>query len=154
MQETRFFRHVSDGDNAKYGGALLNPIEALYLNEKNWQYKTDWQSDYFTLGEHLDVVHGLFCNIHAAKAHLDKTNHSVIFGHTHRIQCHHSGNRAAFNIGGLYDINSKGFKYMPRFQREQWANGFCIVNIDDNGFYYVEQVNVWADKFLANGKMY
>jgi predicted phosphodiesterase len=106
------------------------------------------------LGKHLDIVHGVYTSIHAAKAHLDKTQHSVMFGHTHRVQCYHSGNRAAFNIGGLYDIKSKGFSYMPRFQRQLWANGFAIVNITDNGDFYVEQVNVWADKFLANGKMY
>jgi predicted phosphodiesterase len=152
--EDRYFRHIKEKDNAKYGGALINPIEALYLHERDWITKTDWQSDYFTLGKHLDIVHGVYCSIHAAKAHLDKTQHSVMFGHTHRVQCFHQGNRAAFNIGGLYDIKSKGFNYMPRFQRQLWANGFALVNITDNGDFYVEQVNVWADKFLANGKMY
>lgn len=152
--EDRYFRHIKEKDNAKYGGALVNPVEALYLNERNWITKTDWQSDYFTLGENLDVIHGIYTSVHAAKTHLDKTQHSVIFGHTHRVQCYHSGNKAAFNIGGLYDIKSKGFNYMPRFQRQMWANGFCIANIDDNGNFYIEQINVWADKFLANGKMY
>ena len=152
--EDRYFRHIKEKDNAKYGGALINPIEALYLHERGWITKTDWQSDYFTIGKHLDIVHGVYTSIHAAKAHLDKTQHSVMFGHTHRVQCFHQGNKAAFNIGGLYDIKSKGFNYMPRFQRQLWANGFAIVNITDNGDFYVEQVNVWADKFLANGKMY
>jgi predicted phosphodiesterase len=152
--EDRYFRHIKEKDNAKYGGALINPVEALYLHERGWITKTDWQSDYFTLGKHLDIVHGVYTSIHAAKAHLDKTQHSVMFGHTHRVQCFHSGNRAAFNIGGLYDIKSKGFNYMPRFQRQLWANGFALVNVTDNGDFYVEQVNVWADKFLANGKMY
>jgi predicted phosphodiesterase len=152
--EDRYFRHIKEKDNAKYGGALINPVEALYLHERGWITKTDWQSDYFTLGKHLDIVHGVYTSIHAAKAHLDKTQHSVVFGHTHRVQCFHQGNRAAFNIGGLYDIKSKGFNYMPRFQRQLWANGFALVNVTDNGDFYVEQVNVWADKFLANGKMY
>jgi predicted phosphodiesterase len=152
--EDRYFRHVKEKDNAKYGGALLNPIEALYLYEHNWEVKTDWQSDYFTLGKHLDVIHGVYTSINAAKAHLDKTQHSVMFGHTHRVQCYHAGNKAAFNIGGLYDIKSKGFSYMPRLQRETWANGFAIVNINDDGEFYVEQVNVWKDKFFADSKMY
>lgn len=152
--EDRYFRHIKEKDNAKYGGALINPVEALYLHERGWITKTDWQSDYFTLGKHLDIVHGVYTSIHAAKAHLDKTQHSVMFGHTHRVQCFHQGNRASFNIGGLYDIKSKGFNYMPRFQRQMWANGFALVNVTDNGDFYVEQVNVWADKFLANGKMY
>ena len=152
--EDRYFRHIKEKDNAKYGGALINPCEALYLHERGWEVKTDWQSDYFTLGKHLDIVHGVYTSIHAAKAHLDKTQHSVMFGHTHRVQCYHTGNKAAFNIGGLFDIKSKGFSYMPRFQRQLWANGFALVNVDDQGNFYAEQVNVWADKFLANGKMY
>jgi predicted phosphodiesterase len=152
--EDRYFRHIKEKDNAKYGGALLNPTEALYLYEKNWEVKTDWQSDYFTLGKHLDVIHGVYTSVNAAKTHLDKTQHSVMFGHTHRVQCFHSGNKAAYNIGGLYDIKSKGFSYMPRLQRETWANGFAIVNINDEGEFFVEQVNVWKDKFFADSKMY
>jgi predicted phosphodiesterase len=152
--EDRYFRHIKEKDNAKYGGALLNPVEALYLNEKNWTVLTDWQSDYFTLGEHLDVIHGIYTSVHSAKTHLDKTGHSVMFGHTHRVQCYHTGNKASYNIGGLYDINSKGFTYMPRLQRQMWANGFALVNINDNGEFYVEQINVWNDCFLAEGKMY
>lgn len=152
--EDRYFRHIKEKDNAKYGGALLNPTEALYLHEHNWEVKTDWQSDYFTLGKHLDVIHGVYTSVNAAKTHLDKTQHSVMFGHTHRVQCFHTGNKAAYNIGGLYDIKSKGFSYMPRLQRETWANGFAIVNINDDGEFYVEQVNVWKDKFFADSKMY
>jgi len=152
--EDRYFRHIKEKDNAKYGGALLNPVEALYLYEKGWEVKTDWQSDYVTLGEHLDVIHGIYTSVHSAKTHLDKTSHSVMFGHTHRVQCYHTGNRAAYNIGGLYDINSKGFLYMPRLQRETWANGFALVNINNDGEFYVEQINVWNDSFLAEGKMY
>jgi predicted phosphodiesterase len=152
--EDRYFRHIKEKDNAKYGGALLNPVEALYLHEKGWEVKTDWMSDYFTLGDHLDVIHGIYTSVNAAKTHLDKTQHSVMFGHTHRVQCFHNGNKAAYNIGGLYDIKSKGFNYMQRLQRETWANGFAIVNINDDGEFYVEQVNVWADKFLAEGKIY
>jgi predicted phosphodiesterase len=152
--EDRYFRHIKEKDNAKYGGALLNPVEALYLHEKGWEVKTDWMSDYFTLGDHLDVIHGIYTSVNAAKTHLDKTQHSVMFGHTHRVQCFHNGNKAAYNIGGLYDIKSKGFNYMQRLQRETWANGFAIVNINDDGEFYVEQVNVWADNFLAEGKIY
>jgi predicted phosphodiesterase len=152
--EDRYFRHIKEKDNAKYGGALLNPVEALYLNEKNWTVLTNWMSDYFTLGEHLDIIHGIYTSVHSAKTHLDKTGHSVMFGHTHRVQCYHTGNKASYNIGGLYDINSKGFTYMPRLQRQMWANGFALVNINDNGEFYVEQINVWNDCFLAEGKMY
>jgi predicted phosphodiesterase len=152
--EDRYFRHVNEKDNAKYGGALLNPVEALRLDEKGWETKTNWKDDFFRLGTHLDIIHGIYTSVHAAKVHLDKTEHSVMFGHTHRFQTHYSGDKGAFNIGGLYDKNSKGFKYMPRFQREVWANGFAKVSIDDNGQYYAEPIKITNDCFVVNGKVY
>jgi len=152
--EDRYFREVNKGDRAKYGDALKNPVEALKLHERGFEVKTNWKDDYFTLGKHLDVIHGLYTSIHCAKKHLDVTGHSVIFGHTHRIQSHHAGNRASFNIGCLSDISHKSFNYMPRFQKNIWANGFAIVYINGNGEFFVEQVNVWNNKFYANGKFY
>jgi len=152
--EDRYFRELNKKDNAKYGGALKNPIEALELDERKWSVKTNWKDDYFTLGKHLDVMHGMFINVHAAYQHLVKTNHSCIFGHTHRVQSYNMGNRAAYNIGGLFDKDNKAFHYMPRMTREIWANGFAMVYIDDEGHFFVEQVNVWDNKFFTNGKMY
>lgn len=152
--EDRYFREMNKKDNAKYGGALKNPIEALELHDRGWDVKTNWKDDYFTLGEHLDIIHGVYTNIHCAKKHLDMTGHSCMFGHSHRIQSFNSGNRAAYNIGTLADISNKAFNYMPRFQKNVWANGFAIVNIDDNGNFFAEQINVWDNKFIANGKIY
>lgn len=152
--EDRYFREIAKGDKAKYGGALISPTEALKLRDRGYKVKENWKDDYFTLGEHLDVMHGMYCNIHAAKKHLDMTGNSCIFGHTHRVQSYNSGNRAAYNIGGLYDINHRVFNYMPRLQRNVWANGLARVYIDDDGKFFVEQVNVWNDKFFTNGKLY
>lgn len=152
--EDRYFRELNKKDNAKYGNALKNPIEALELDERGWDVKTNWKDDYFTLGEHLDVMHGMFTSVHAAYNHLLKTNHSCLFGHTHRVQSYNLGNRAAYNIGGLYDKDNKAFHYMPRIQREAWANGFARVYIDGNGYFFVEQINIWNNCFYTNGKMY
>lgn len=152
--EDRYFRELNKKDNAKYGGALKNPIEALELDERKWEVKTNWKDDYFTLGEHLDVMHGMYTNVHTAKKHLEMTGNSCIFGHTHRIQSYNSGNRAAYNIGSLCDIPNNAFNYMPRLQKNVWSNGFARVYIDDNGKYFVEQVNVWNNKFFTNNKMY
>ena len=152
--EDRYFREVNKKDNAKYGAALKHPIEALELDDRGWEVKTNWKDDYFTLGEHLDVMHGMFTNIHAAYQHLQKTHQSCIFGHTHRVQSYNIGNRAAYNVGGMYDIKSSAFHYMPRLTREIWANGFARVYIDDNGYFFVEQVNVWNNTFFTNGKLY
>ena len=152
--EDRYFREVNKKDNAKYGGALKNPIEALELIDRGWKVKTNWKDDYFTLGKHLDVMHGMYTNIHASKKHLDMTGHSCLFGHTHRVQSYNSGNRAAYNVGALCDLKNKAFHYMPRLSRQIWANGFAMVYINDNGHFFVEQVNVWDGHFFTNGKLY
>ena len=152
--EDRYFRTLNSKDNAKYGAALKDPIEALHLHEYGWQVKTNWKDDFFTLGEHLDVVHGTYHNKHVACKHLEQNGRSVVFGHTHRIQSFHLGNKAAYNIGGLYDIENSAFGYMPRMTRRQWANGFAVVYIDEMGNYHVNQITVWDNSFYAEGKMY
>jgi predicted phosphodiesterase len=151
--EDRYFRTMNSRDHKKFGSALRDPIEALRLHENGWEVKTNWKDD-FLLGEHLDICHGTYHNKHVAAKHLDQNGRSVMFGHTHRIQSYHLGNRAAFNIGGLFDIKNKAFGYMPRMTRRNWANGFAIVNIDDNGDFYVNQITVWNDCFFAEGRKY
>ena len=152
--EDRYFREIAKGDKAKYGGALMCPTEALMLRELGWEVKEDWKDDFFTLGDHLDIIHGIYCNVHTAKKHLDMTGRSVMFGHTHRVQMFRQGNRAAFNIGWLGDVKHKVFNYMPRFQKEVWANGFAEVFIDDRGDFFVDQISIYNDRFFINGKMY
>lgn len=152
--EDRYFREVNKKDNAKYGDALLNPIEALELIKYGWRVKTNWKDDFFTLGEHLDIMHGMYINVHSAKKHLDMTGHSCVFGHTHRVQSFNSGNKAAYNIGTLCDMSNKAFHYMPRLSRSQWANGFAFVHIDDQGHFFVQQINVWNNSFVVDGKLY
>jgi predicted phosphodiesterase len=152
--EDRYFRTMNSRDHKKFGSALRDPIEALRLQENGWEVKTNWKDDFFTLGEHLDVIHGIFWSKHCAAAHLDRGGRSVMFGHTHRIQSFHIGNKAAFNIGGLFDIQNKAFRYKSRLERMPWANGFAIVNIDDNGDFYTDQITVWNDCFFAEGRKY
>jgi predicted phosphodiesterase len=152
--EDRYFRTLNSKDNAKFGAALKNPVEALQLKERGWEVKTDYKNDFFILGAHLEVMHGNFHGTHAAKQHLDRLHRSVIFGDTHRIQMYSYGTRAAYNIGGLYDMQGTAVKYAARTQRINWRNGFAIVDIDADGLFFVQQVAVWEEKFVVDGVMY
>jgi len=152
--EDRYFREVAKGDNAKYGSALQSPIKALRLREKGYEVLTNWKDDFYTLGEHLDIMHGVYCGIHTAKKHLDMTMRSVMFGHTHRVQMFRQGDSASFNIGWLGDAKSSAYNYMPRMQKLVWSNGFAEVFINDIGDFYVNQISIYNDCFLINGKMY
>ena len=54
----------------------------------------------------------------------------------------------------VVNIKDKAFGYMPRMSRRNWANGFAIVHIDDNGEFHTNQVTVWNDSFFAEGRKY
>jgi predicted phosphodiesterase len=152
--EDRYFRNMEKGDNAKYGDELASPTEALRLREHRFTVLEDWKEDAYLLGEHLEVIHGLYTNIHTAKNHLDKFQGSVVFGHSHRMQSHLSGKRGAWSVGCLADIKNKAFRYAPRPQRLGWMNGFAEVIVDNRGFHYVTPIQAYNDHFIYRGKVY
>lgn len=152
--EDRYWRELEKGDRGKYGDALQSPTSALTLRERGWNVGEHWQQDAVQLGDHLEVIHGIYCPVHAAKKHLDEWQGSVIMGHTHRFQSYVSGKRAAYNIGFLGDPNSKGFAYMPRTKRLQWVQGFAVVDIDTHGDYWCQPIQCYGSRFMADGRMY
>lgn len=148
----RYYREINKKDNAKYGSTLQNPNDALKLKEYNYEIKDNWKDDFFTIGD-IDITHGVYCNIHTAKKHLDMHGRSIMFGHTHRVQSYTHGNITGYNIGCLADINDKAFNYMPRMQKEVWSNAFAVINVID-GKSYVEMIKVTDNGFLFRGKKY
>jgi hypothetical protein len=62
---------------------------------------------------------------------------------------------AAYNIGACADFTSKAFNYATRPMRQQWANGFAINMIDENGVSNITQIHVSPDgHFFFGGKKY
>jgi predicted phosphodiesterase len=152
--EDRYFREIAKGDNAKYGDALESPTIGLRLIERGFEVKDDWEDDTFKVGAHLDVAHGNWCNEHAAKKHLQEYDASIMFAHTHRTQTFIRGKRAAFNIGGLFDKDSEGMKYVPRVVREKWSNAFGLVDVDNDGLYHAQIIHAFNDTFVMDGRLY
>ena len=153
--EDWYNQHLSKIDNAKLGrGVIKSPTEALQLKARGYNVYEDWKEDKVTIGKHLDLIHGIYCNTHAAKKHIDVFRHSVMFAHTHRVQTFIEGNVGGFNIGTMCDIKSKAFSYASRAMKAKWNNGFAIVHIDEQGLYYVTQILAFNDAFYYNGKKY
>lgn len=150
--EDRWNRYMSDMQKAK--APVKSPAEALKLAERGFFTFTNWKSDFLKLGTHLELIHGQYFNTHCAKQHIDRYRGSVMFAHTHRIQSFIEGSTGGFNIGWLGDINSPLFNYMERGTKTQWQNGFAIVNLDEEGNYYVQQVICHNDRFIFNNKKY
>lgn len=152
--EDNYWRELDRGDRGKLGNEIRSPTEALKLRERGYDVQEQWKEASVTLGDHLDVTHGIWTGIHTAKKALDDWQGSVMFGHSHRMQTHYAGKRAAFNIGGLYDATSSGFHYMARTQRARWTNGFALVDINSHGDYWTTTVPCYGDHFVVDGRMY
>lgn len=150
--EDRYLRHLKLPDNKRI---ILEPIEErLRMRENGWEIKTNWKEDYYVLGEHLEIFHGELLGINPAKRQLDKLKKSCMFVHSHRIGTHFDSNMASFNIGWLGDKNAPAFNYVGRLIKKDWNNGFAVVNIDDNGYYYVQLIPIYNDTYFYNNKKY
>lgn len=154
--EDRYFREINKGDKSKYGAALKSPTEALGLKEGGWQVFHNWMEDSFEINPNLEVIHGIFCNIHTASKHVQEFDNSIIFGHTHRFQSWGStGGKVGYNIGWLGDAHHKVFRYMYKKARQKkWQNGFAVVAEDEQGHWFVEPVACRSNSFLWAGKIW
>lgn len=109
----------------------------------------------------LSVVHGHRVSKHSAysaKAHLlDDGYQNVIIGHTHRMGSFfysgHSGDRRAFENGGLFDINQLDYVVGPN-----WQMGFCVVYLlrDNPDFLQIVpiEMNNEDGSFIWEGRLY
>jgi hypothetical protein len=143
---------MSDMEDAKR--PLLSPKQALNLHARNFHTYENWKSDYVTLGNHLDLMHGQYYSTHSAKKHIDVYRGSVMYVHTHRVQTYIEGKTGGWNIGWGGDVNSPFFNYMERGTKAQWLNGFSLVTIDEHGDHFVQQVICHNNKFYVGGKKY
>lgn len=152
--EDRYFRYMMDVDNAKIGKAISSPTEALNLRTRGYLVNEDWKSGAIHFGPHLDLVHGEFYNQHCAKKHIDTYRKSIVFFHTHRCQAYIEGQTAGYNMGSLADFNSAAFGYATKAMKSSWNNGFGVGYLDTDGFYNVQQVIWYNNKFCFGGKVY
>ena len=150
--EDRHKRWMHSSDNAKT--PLMSPKNALGLYDRGYHVKTNWSQDFFTIGKHLDILHGIYFSIHCAKAHMDKLRGSCAFVHTHRIQQYIEGNTGSFNIGAGADFKSPAFNYATRPMKASWQNGFAVVMVEPDGSYNLTQIICRNGSFYFGGKKY
>lgn len=151
--ENRFFRNKKE--IRKYGSALPDPYEALELEERNWKVVPDWKDGYTKLGNSLEVFHGEFVGMNAAKQHLEAMPEvSCIFNHTHRFQSYSHNKQTAYNIGWMGDASQDVFKYMMRRAKYRWTNGFGVVYIEPNGNHHVNPIKSEDNTIFFEGKLF
>lgn len=150
--EARYFKHIQQMKNSKYGSALMSPHEALQLEELGFSLQLDWKNGAVILGD-MEVCHGFYTGNSAMKKHLEGTDKNVFFSHTHTTGEFKMGGRMAHNGGWLGDQNSAGFSYASRFSFAGWQLGFGLVSVR-NGRSTTTRVNCDEDGFFIGSKRY
>jgi hypothetical protein len=150
--ENRWQRFIADMQNAKT--PPISPTEGLGLYDRGFTVVEDYGAGYITLGQHLDIIHGIYYSTHCAKAHIDRFRSSILFAHTHRIQSYIEGRTGGFNIGWGGDVTHRAFGYADRGTKASWQNGFAIVTIDDQGRFFTQQIVCNDSRFVYGGKQY
>lgn len=105
------------------------------------------------LARHEPIAGG----IHCAHGTVAKALHSVIFGHTHRIQESQivsidGKNLRGISCGWLGDPKHEVFSYLKN--HHQWASGFSIVRTIPDGTWFNELIHIINGKCFSNGKFY
>jgi hypothetical protein len=152
--EDRYLRLMKNNDEAKYGSSLKSPEEGLKLAERGYNVYKDWKNDAIHLGNHLDICHGEFLNIHSAKKTIDTYRKSCLYFHTHRFQIYVEGLVGGFNMGFGGDITAPIFGFATRAMKNSWVNSSCLVTLDKNGYYHVEPLMFINNKLIVAGKEY
>lgn len=151
----RVAKFLQTGDNANLGTALKGVTESLLLKERGYEVIEEWPNGYYELVPgHLIVEHGFYLGMNAAKQHIDKNNISVIHGHNHKMTLWTTEKHIGLSNGGLFDKNSEGMAYAYRGSRSQWQNGFCVVDIAEDGRYGITPIVMAKGGFFLDGVHY
>ena len=104
----------------------------------------------------LWAYHGSFCGQNAPTQNLRRYGHSVIYGHTHRLQSKHQTDAmgrtiGAYEVGTLCDP-----KRTPRHSPVvDWQHGFASIwtSKKDRAFH-VDLISINKGRFVVNGRRY
>ena len=113
---------------------------------------------YNVLGSNLIARHEpLAGGKHVAQNTVEKAMASVIFGHTHRIQeaqivTMKGDNYRGISSGWLGDSRHKVMQYVR--SHHQWAQGFSVVRVLEDGTWFNSLVHIIDYKCLVDGHIY
>jgi hypothetical protein len=124
----------------------------LHLKQRGWEY--------VPYGKHIKIgkllfTHGTIARQNTASAMISKYEHSVCFGHVHKIEEALKVNalgeaHVAFTPGWLGDISQ--VDYIKDFAN--WQLGFALVYHLENGNFFHNSHKIIDNSCVVNGKRY
>lgn len=154
--EDRLRRWMGAGDNAVWLGDDATNIGArLHLKDRGFVYHEGYPEAYVKLG-HLLITHGRWCNIYAARTHMDRYGHAILIGHVHTPQMFYGSalnkQKAGYALGHLADENSKAMGYAPK--PNAWCKGFGVVQVEADKTFHVTQIQFARGAFYYGGRRF
>lgn len=113
---------------------------------------------YSVLGSKLIARHEpLGGGVHCAHQSVVKAGHSMIFGHTHRLQesqivTINGENYRGISSGWLGDKDAPVMGYVKN--HHQWALGFSVVTALDNGLWFNQLIHIIEGHALVDGELW
>ncbi len=152
--EHRLERYLEDQAEALWQPDSIK--SALDLDRRGWQYTP--YMEHTSVGK-LYLTHdvGTAGRLAVFKAS-DAFEHSVVTGHTHRMQYVVEGNavgimRVSAMFGWLGDTKRADYTHMVR--KKDWPLGFGIGHLDEkSGFVYLTPVPIVEYTCCVNGKLF
>jgi predicted phosphodiesterase len=155
--EYRLSRYVDARCPDLYGVVGIQSI--LELKQLGYEYIPYGPNQkYPILGSKLMARHEpLAGGKHVAQNTVEKAMHSVIFGHTHRIQeaqvvTMQGDNYRGISSGWLGDSSSPIFGYVKG--HHQWAHAFSVLNVLGDGTWFNSLVHIINYKCHYDGHIY
>jgi predicted phosphodiesterase len=155
--EYRLARYINARCPDLYGAVDIQSIlELSALGYEYVPYGPDQK--YPVLGSKLLARHEpLAGGKHVAQNTVEKAMHSVIFGHTHRIQeaqvvTIDGDNYRGISSGWLGDKNSPVFGYVKG--HHQWAHAFSCLTVLEDGTWFNNLTHIIDYKCIYDGYLY
>jgi predicted phosphodiesterase len=153
--EDRLRRYLQDKAPELYG--VVDVSSLLELDAHGWEFTS--YRDHTRLGA-VHYTHDVGkTGRYSTYQTLDQYQHSVVFGHSHRLSYVVEGNatgeaKVAAQFGWLGDVEQ--IDYMARAKaRKDWALGFGIGHTDSQtGHTFLSPVPIVHDRCVVNGKLY
>jgi predicted phosphodiesterase len=155
--EYRLARYISNRCPDLYG--VVDIPSVLELDVLGYEFVPYGPNQkYRVLDSKLIARHEPLANgTHVAHGTVTKAMHSVIFGHTHRIQeaqivTIHGENYRGISSGWLGDSSHEVMQYVRG--HHQWAHGFSVVTCLDDGTWFNSLIHIIDYKCYYDGFIY
>jgi len=135
-------------------GGLVKTNEILKI-PKGYKYYPYGMKNHHRMGK-LIATHGSLCGKHPACAMVTKYGHSIIFGHTHKIQEFQIRNASGqtfrgINIGWLGDVD-RAAEYIKNIT--DWCHGFAIAYFKPNGEFFLQIIPIINYECVFNESLF